>query len=64
MALRDDPLLDPAVNPEGAFELRRRLLRSYDLVDLELILPRSLLERMLVDRLSRGLAELLEEDLG
>ena len=59
LALREDPLLDPAVNPEGAFELRRRLLRSYDLSDLELILPRSLMERLRAERATRELAELL-----
>lgn len=59
LALRDDPLLDPAVNPEGAFELRRRVLRSYDLADLELILPRSVLDRMRVDRAAQELADLL-----
>lgn len=59
MALRDDPLLDPSVNPEGAFELRRRLLRSYDLADLELIMPRSLMDRLRMDRAARELADLL-----
>lgn len=61
MALRDDPLLDPAVNPEGAFELRRRLMRSYDLTDLELILPRSIQERLVAKRAARELADLMGE---
>jgi hypothetical protein len=60
-ALRDDPLLSPELNPEGAFELRRRLLRSFDLVDLEMILPRSILERILVEREIRQLGVLLGE---